>query len=133
MDFERAESPRKGDMLFGRDELVAKEDDLVSEQRGANFSDRRVILFAGKVDPRNFGADPGSQRRDFQTDKAVRRRDGFHGIPLRSLVVKGSWDAGMRRVKSGREPFGASPVRSEERRVGKECVGTCRSRWSPGH
>src|SRR3546814_7463881 len=67
------------------DELVAKEDDLVSEQRGANFSDRRVILFAGKVDPRNFGADPGSQRRDFQTDKAVRRRDGFHGIPLRSL------------------------------------------------
>src|SRR3546814_19867519 len=23
--------------------------------------------------------------------------------------------------------------RSEERRVGKECVGTCRSRWSPGH
>src|SRR3546814_7293978 len=23
--------------------------------------------------------------------------------------------------------------RSEERRVGKECVGTCRSRWSPHH
>src|SRR3546814_1268538 len=23
------------------------------------------------------------------------------------------------------------PVRSEERRVGKECVSTCRSRWSP--
>src|SRR3546814_17674974 len=23
--------------------------------------------------------------------------------------------------------------RSEERRVGKECVGTCRSRWSPDH
>src|SRR6056297_2993206 len=23
--------------------------------------------------------------------------------------------------------------RSEERRVGKECVSTCRSRWSPGH
>src|SRR3546814_11326200 len=22
-------------------------------------------------------------------------------------------------------------IRSEERRVGKECVGTCRSRWSP--
>src|SRR3546814_15762625 len=25
------------------------------------------------------------------------------------------------------------PVRSEERRVGKECVSTCRSRWSPDH
>src|SRR3546814_9669602 len=26
-----------------------------------------------------------------------------------------------------------NPVRSEERRVGKECVRTCRSRWSPSH
>src|SRR3546814_8349299 len=25
------------------------------------------------------------------------------------------------------------PSRSEERRVGKECVSTCRSRWSPDH
>src|SRR3546814_2606224 len=25
------------------------------------------------------------------------------------------------------------PRRSEERRVGKECVSTCRSRWSPYH
>src|SRR3546814_2268575 len=28
---------------------------------------------------------------------------------------------------------GAEAVRSEERRVGKECVSTCRSRWSPYH
>src|SRR3546814_13223842 len=27
----------------------------------------------------------------------------------------------------------ALPCRSEERRVGKECVSTCRSRWSPYH
>src|SRR3546814_17569950 len=27
----------------------------------------------------------------------------------------------------------ATSVRSEERRVGKECVSTCRSRWSPYH
>src|SRR3546814_13516514 len=27
----------------------------------------------------------------------------------------------------------ADKVRSEERRVGKECVSTCRSRWSPYH
>src|SRR3546814_15081911 len=26
-----------------------------------------------------------------------------------------------------------SPARSEERRVGKECVSTCRSRWAPYH
>src|SRR3546814_3440738 len=30
-------------------------------------------------------------------------------------------------------PKSPSPPRSEERRVGKECVSTCRSRWSPYH
>src|SRR3546814_11295027 len=33
----------------------------------------------------------------------------------------------------GRAPTIATGVRSEERRVGKECVSTCRSRWSPYH
>src|SRR3546814_17732568 len=28
---------------------------------------------------------------------------------------------------------GVGVMRSEERRVGKECVSTCRSRWSPYH
>src|SRR3546814_17030863 len=32
----------------------------------------------------------------------------------------------------GKQP-GAARGRSEERRVGKECVSTCRSRWSPYH
>src|SRR3546814_14772530 len=38
--------------------------------------------------------------------------------------------------KHGQQPFRDSPgpvIRSEERRVGKECVSTCRSRWSPYH
>src|SRR3546814_7002980 len=35
--------------------------------------------------------------------------------------------AGGRRYRPDRA------VRSEERRVGKECVSTCRSRWSPYH
>src|SRR3546814_16939226 len=29
--------------------------------------------------------------------------------------------------------FTSGQSRSEERRVGKECVSTCRSRWSPDH
>src|SRR3546814_20393199 len=29
--------------------------------------------------------------------------------------------------------IGVMLFRSEERRVGKECVSTCRSRWSPSH
>src|SRR3546814_12316374 len=35
-------------------------------------------------------------------------------------------------AKYGAEP-GVKIYRSEERRVGKECVSTCRSRWSPYH
>src|SRR3546814_14981968 len=30
-------------------------------------------------------------------------------------------------------PVAGTAFRSEERRVGKECVSTCRSRWSPYH
>src|SRR3546814_2584747 len=36
-----------------------------------------------------------------------------------------------RRRRRGSAIRGSS--RSEERRVGKECVSTCRSRWSPYH
>src|SRR3546814_11631379 len=31
------------------------------------------------------------------------------------------------------KPRHLASLRSEERRVGKECVSTCRSRWSPYH
>src|SRR3546814_1757140 len=39
------------------------------------------------------------------------------------------------RRRLGRRIIGlqAEARRSEERRVGKECVSTCRSRWSPSH
>src|SRR3546814_14436593 len=36
------------------------------------------------------------------------------------------------RFLNGLNPSGGGR-RSEERRVGKECVSTCRSRWSPYH
>src|SRR3546814_10366647 len=47
----------------------------------------------------------------------------------------------MRRVEALEIPAqgkaalqpGGIHIRSEERRVGKECVSTCRSRWSPYH
>src|SRR3546814_4191229 len=46
--------------------------------------------------------------------------------PLRAIV---------RAVEVRARRVGAAVVgrRSEERRVGKECVSTCRSRWSPHH
>src|SRR3546814_2104226 len=39
----------------------------------------------------------------------------------------------MQRPRDGVTYYAAVPDRSEERRVGKECVSTCRSRWSPYH
>src|SRR3546814_16656399 len=42
------------------------------------------------------------------------------GLPIGEDMIKGFLDAQLARN-----------VRSEERRVGKECVSTCRSRWSP--
>src|SRR3546814_5151191 len=37
------------------------------------------------------------------------------------------------RIDFGSLHHRPKPPRSEERRVGKECVSTCRSRWSPYH
>src|SRR3546814_14583659 len=34
---------------------------------------------------------------------------------------------------AGRTELAPVIIRSEERRVGQECVSTCRSRWSPDH
>src|SRR3546814_16552420 len=52
----------------------------------------------------------------------------FPGVVMRTLVVEGD------TVRQG-QPLAviSSRDRSEERRVGKECVSTCRSRWSPYH
>src|SRR3546814_5420217 len=40
---------------------------------------------------------------------------------------------GCDRCRNGCTRHRACAWRSEERRVGKECVSTCRSRWSPYH
>src|SRR3546814_11487180 len=53
----------------------------------------------------------------------LRRLDETHGP---TLTIEGRDAAGHARAWYVR-------LRSEERRVGKECVSTCRSRWSPVH
>src|SRR3546814_13904889 len=54
----------------------------------------------------------------------------------RGLFVQGTESSAGMRIH---QRYGVSlahlidGIRSEERRVGKECVSTCRSRWSPYH
>src|SRR3546814_10881830 len=67
------------------------------------------------------------------TDRVDPKRIYLLGVALTvvghvcfALFADGFWTAAFARVLAG---IG----RSEERRVGKECVSTCRSRWSPYH
>src|SRR3546814_4258754 len=78
--------------------------------------------------PRNLRHSACSQC-DRRQNRVVKRGKGIfrQGDGSRSgepLAVHGK-----ARNKQHREP----EVRSEERRVGKECVSTCRYRWSPYH
>src|SRR3546814_14523578 len=52
-----------------------------------------------------------------------------------NLVLVALWrKPAVRPLRSlGRHTNIDRRLRSEERRVGKECVSTCRSRWSPYH
>src|SRR3546814_8862149 len=60
------------------------------------------------------------------------------GMPSRGVSVGAglayAGDAGnTAQIEESRMAEGHTYLRSEERRVGKECVSTCRSRWSPYH
>src|SRR3546814_9898053 len=50
-----------------------------------------------------------------------------------ALIEDGSVEASEKLDGLSHAPVDAFASRSEERRVGKECVSTCRSRWSPYH
>src|SRR3546814_2364781 len=64
-------------------------------------------------------------------------------IRFNTRVLSADWDSttdtwtvhteqdGKDKTYRGRFLFFGTGYRSEERRVGKECVSTCRSRWSP--
>src|SRR3546814_15134572 len=85
-----------------------------------------------------------------RTHPLVRSRTACEAVGIAgSNAVKLCWDVPIerkeRRFRSGftvRDGdrfcfvmtwFASHLDRSEERRVGKECVSTCRSRWSPYH
>src|SRR3546814_17858320 len=69
---------------------------------------------------------PGSRVTTIEIDEDV--------ISLSDLFTAPTWDSRVRLVHAdATDYFAAAEDRSAERRVGKECVSTCRSRWSPYH
>src|SRR3546814_15842759 len=51
----------------------------------------------------------------------------------RPLAIGLNCALGARDLRPHVDALASIADRSEERRVGKECVSTCRSRWSPCH
>ena len=80
---------------------------------------RQFLAAAKKADEKKLSVVSGLQRHHQNGYLATMEKvhDGALG---RILFARCAWNMGGRR-------------RSEERRVGKECAITCRSRWSPYH
>src|SRR3546814_16470968 len=91
-----------------------------------------------------YQSDVGRVRRHNEDSFAVREdlglwvvADGMGGAAAGEVASAIAVDVIAREVEGGApldSAFAeANRSRSEERRVGKECVSTCRSRWSPYH
>src|SRR3546814_14509239 len=95
----------------------------------------RITPKRGRVSTRNSEND----RRNKGSEYSVKDLVAAKLDAAMALQHKFDKEAGMRTEK-GRQAEGdvgtalrAVLDRSEERRVGKECVSTCRSRWWPYH
>src|SRR3546814_12910473 len=89
--------------------------DLVGGRSLRSDRTRRLYEISGRMGRTAVGADA----------RGARRRDE---------ILQGDLRHGPReRGREGASAQGRADLRSEERRVGQECVSTCRSRWSPYH
>src|SRR3546814_14379418 len=77
------------------------------------------------------------KRRDQVLDaaEACFRREGFHAASVNRIAAEAGMSVGhlYRYFDSKDDIILALCERSEERRVGQECVGTCSNRWRPDH
>src|SRR3546814_16170342 len=85
----------------------------------------------------NHGSAPPTSAAGVVMDRVVPKmakvRFGFIGVGMRgaellrlTLAIEGAEVVAVCDIDQ-------EALRSEERRVGQECVSTCRSRWSPYH
>src|SRR3546814_17870725 len=93
-------------------------------------SDLRVIV--------DGGADPAADPIWIEGPHLFRKDGYYYLIAAEGGTAENHSEVVFRAdaVTGPYVPFAGNPIltqRSEERRVGKECVSTCRSRWSPYH
>ena len=115
------------ELVFTTACLVAVRSAIVCMFNGQRFhgriddtSTRALVIgagFAGNMLAKEMrGSNTGFQLVGFLDDDCGKLRTSIQGIPVLGSIDQLS-----------------SLVRSEERRVGKECMEGCRSRWSPYH
>src|SRR3546814_1745140 len=92
------------------------------------FSSRRRHTRCALVTGVQTCALPIYQRQGSEEMQVGTTRD-----PPQSNVQRGVQQHTEQTDTQGIAVVGIGVERSEERRVGKECVSTCRSRWSPYH
>src|SRR3546814_12107917 len=100
-----------------------------------NIAEFRIIGRIGKIEVKekvtylsvasNYHRKDGD---DGKTDAHWNSVTLFDKLAKRLTAAKGDLVHIIGRVRQNQYE-----ARSEERRVGKECVSTCRSRWSPDH
>src|SRR3546814_15097296 len=114
----------------------------------------QTVCSSDLVDHRHVGVLARQIARDIEADLAGAADDDFHGLQgsakphsgysgtlsgadaeraqlaMQGGALHADEAGGARDVAAEAHDLG---LRSEERRVGKECVSTCSSRWSPYH
>src|SRR3546814_14257643 len=102
-------------------------------QHGQNMDKKLRIGIAAAAlvgDSETCIIDSGTTTTQFAENLKSRRDLNIITNALNIALILGAIPTNTVHMPAGQ--FKA-PTRSEERRVGKECVSTCRSRWSPYH
>src|SRR3546814_14254689 len=109
------------------------------EEAAALFAHARIKVHPG--DAQDDGTIDGRQLLELWRKKIILYEDGTprtkHLVtnPIIEIDPNGRTATAKSYYTVVQTIFTLPPqiIRSEERRVGKECVSTCRSRWSPYH
>src|SRR3546814_20085733 len=93
-----------------------------------------LLLWKGRCGAREtYQRSSGEIIYEDETDSVAALGGGVRGVQHGNGVSAGAGCAvALAEERAARSPAARS-ARSEERRVGKECVSTCRSWWSPNN
>src|SRR3546814_15047291 len=83
--------------------------------------------------PSTLSAHPPRPADLARPGKAATEKKATPEPEVRATIMRGDQQFPAAATPPKTELRAGDVSRSEERRVGKECVSTCRSRWSPYH